>query len=129
MIAVDTSILNRYFVQDDPGQAALATSLLEQRLTPGEPGLITVVAIAETAWVLQRVYRQSWEEVRPIIAGLLDAPNLVVEHHREVAKALAATAGFADALIHYIGGDLGADSTFTFDKKFARLESVELLKE
>ena len=128
MIAVDTSILVRFFVQDDAKQAALATELLEVKLTPSQPGFVAVVAIHESVWVLQRIYGLKWDDVRPIIAALLESPNLVIEHHDEVLQALSAPCGFADALIHFISRRLGTQTTFTFDKKFARLAGVELLR-
>ena len=127
MIAVDTSILVRYFVQDDVRQAALATELLEAILTAERPGLITVVTLHETAWVLQRVYKLDWNRVKAILAALLDVPNLVIERPQQVARALAADTGFGDALIHFVANDMGATKTVTFDRKFARFPGVELL--
>ena len=56
MIGLDSNILVRYFTQDDPVQAALATEVMEQRLSEAEPGFISVVAMAETVWVLESVY-------------------------------------------------------------------------
>ncbi len=127
MIAVDTSILIRYFVQDDAKQAALAVRLLEEGLTPSQPGLITSVAIYECSWVLQRIYKLDWDEVRAILVRLLASPNLIVEHQDEVAKALGTAAGFGDAMIHFVGKSLGCSKTLTLDKKFARLEGITLL--
>lgn len=127
MIAVDTSVLVRYFAQDDPVQAELATRFLEERLTVADPGLITLVAVHETYWTLIRVYNLSIESVKAIIDELLDAPNLVLEHRLAVQNALTAPVGFADALIHFVGGSMGASKTVTFDKKFAQLAGVELL--
>ena len=39
MIGLDTNILVRYFVQDDPVQAKTATEIVEERLTEGTPAL------------------------------------------------------------------------------------------
>ena len=58
---------------------------------------------------------------------MLATPNLVVEREAEVAGALEAGTSFADVLLHLIGRQLGARKTMTFDRKFARLEGVELL--
>ena len=127
MIAIDSSVLVRYFVQDDPSQAAAATRLLEEHLSPTTPGLITTVALHETAWVLQRIYKLQPDEVRSIFVHLLDAPNLVVEHFEQVAEALEAPSAFSDALIHFVGQASGCTKTVTFDKRFARLKGVELL--
>ncbi len=127
MIAIDASILVRYIAQDDPEQSALAARFLECDLTPEVPGLVTLTALLEMCWVLSRIYRQDWGAIRGIVAQFLAAPNLVIEQEKPVIHALAAEAGFADALIHYGGIGLGAISTMTFDRKFARLDGVELL--
>ncbi len=127
MIAIDASILVRYIAQDDAEQSARATCFLENDLTPEVPGLVTVTALLEMCWVLSRIYRQDWDAIRGIVAQFLAAPNLVVEQAKPITHALAADTGFADALIHYGGLELGALSTMTFDRKFARLDGVELL--
>ena len=42
MIGLDTNVLVRYIMQDDPRQAAKASKLVES-LTPARPGFITLV--------------------------------------------------------------------------------------
>ena len=128
MIAIDSSVLIRYLAQDDEAQAARATRLFEHELTPADPGLITVTALIETSWVLRRIYGQDWEAIFEIVARLIAAPNLVIEHTDAVALAIESRARFADALIHLIGKQLGADRTITFDQRFARMDGVELLR-
>jgi predicted nucleic-acid-binding protein len=127
VIAIDSNILIRYLVQDDPAQATLATKFLEEELTAASPGLVTVVALCETVWALRRVYRVNLATIRSIMAELVAAPNLVIEHETEVEMALNAGAEFADVLLHSIAQYLGAAKTMTFDRKFARTEGVELL--
>jgi hypothetical protein len=64
MIGLDTNVLVRYLTQDDPDQAARATRVVEQELTADTPGFIGLVVLVETAWVLQRLYRASAEEIQ-----------------------------------------------------------------
>ena len=54
MIGLGTNILVRYLAQDDPVQSPKATELIEERLTEENPGFVSVVAMVETAWVLDR---------------------------------------------------------------------------
>lgn len=56
MIGLDTNILVRYLTQDDAIQSRQATQIIERRLTEERPGFISVVTMAETVWVLDRVY-------------------------------------------------------------------------
>jgi predicted nucleic-acid-binding protein len=64
MIGLDTNVLVRYLAQDDAVQSAMATELFKQRLTEQEPGFVSIVAMAETAWVLERKMRTNWR--RPL---------------------------------------------------------------
>jgi len=128
VIGIDTNILLRYLVADDPGQAALAIDLFEHRLNAAEPGFIALAVVVETAWVLERRYGRTAGAIRAIIAQLLDAPQVVVERPDVVEAALAlAHPDFADAVIHASGKAAGCTATLTFDRGFARLPEVELL--
>ncbi len=131
MIGLDTNILVRYFAQDDPLQSRKATVIMEQHLTEQNPGFVSVVALAETIWVMERVYRLSNEGVAAVIERVLQADTLVVEHQAEVATALIALwegrGSFADALIGAINAQAGCSRTLTFDRKALRLPGFELL--
>jgi predicted nucleic-acid-binding protein len=51
VIGLDTDILVRYIMQDDPAQAATASLLLEA-LTPEAPGFVPILVVVELGWVL-----------------------------------------------------------------------------
>ncbi len=128
MIAIDTNILLRYFVQDEAVQARLAEKLLGEELTETDPGLVTVVALVEMIWVLERVYGVAESAVIGIVRALLELPTVVVEHAEAVAEALSLDHGdLADRLIHRTGAAQSCERTLTFDRRFARLEGVDLL--
>jgi predicted nucleic-acid-binding protein len=57
MIGLNADILIRHLAQDDRIQSRKATQLIERRLTEENPGFVSVVAMAETIWVLERAYR------------------------------------------------------------------------
>ena len=73
MIGLDTNVLVRYLTQDDPSQARLATELIERRLSEQDPGFISVVAMVETAWVLERAYGLRAADIAAVIERLLQA--------------------------------------------------------
>jgi predicted nucleic-acid-binding protein len=56
MIGLDTNVLVRYLAQDDPLQSMQATEIIEHRLSEPDPSFLSVVVLAETAWVLERAY-------------------------------------------------------------------------
>ena len=130
MIGLDTNILVRYLAQDDPIQSPLATDIFEFRLTKGSPGFISIVALVETVWALDRAYGLAGDEIAAALERILQADTLVVENEQEVFTAtMALKAGegsFADALIGALGARAGCARTLTFDKTALRLPGFEL---
>ena len=130
MIGLDTNILVRYLVQDDPVQSARATEILERRLTEKNPGFVSVVAMVETVWVLDRAYLLTAREIATAIERLLQVDVLAIENEQEVFTAMVALkqerGSFADALIAELGARVGCTRTLTFDRKATRLRSFEL---
>jgi predicted nucleic-acid-binding protein len=130
MIGLDTNILVRYLTQDDPGQSPRATELIERRLTEDNPGFISVVAMTETVWVLERAYRLSNVRIAEVIERLLQTSVLVIENEAEVFAAMTVlqegSGSFADALIGELGDRAGCSVTLTFDQKAARLRNFGL---
>jgi predicted nucleic-acid-binding protein len=131
MIGLDTNVLVRYLAQDDPAQSPKATELIERRLTEDEPGFISVVAMAEIAWVLERAYGLADQEIAAAIEGVLQAEVLAVENEQEIFTAMialkAGRGSFADALIGALGAKAGCSRTLTFDRRAQRLSGFELL--
>ena len=84
MIGLDTNILVRFLTQDDPAQSAIADDIFAHRLTSQEPGFVSVVAMAEVAWVLQRSYRIPDAAIAAAIERMLQTENLVIEREQEV---------------------------------------------
>ena len=127
MIALDTNVLVRYLVGDDAKQAAVATRVIEEILTPSEPGFVSLVVLVELSWVLDRVYGCQVNQVASIFAELIASPTILVEQAAAVAAAIARPHDdLADNLLHEIGKTHGCARTVTFDRKFARLPGVEL---
>jgi predicted nucleic-acid-binding protein len=120
----------RYLAQDDAIQSAQATQIIERRLTEARPGFISLVTMAETAWVLERVYGLSRYELALAVERILQVETLFVQNEREVFMAVAilsaGTGSFADALIGAMGEWAGCSTTLTFDKKAARLKGFQL---
>ena len=114
----------------DPGQSPRATELIERRLTEDNPGFISVVAMTETVWVLERAYRLSNVRIAEVIERLLQTSVLVVENEAEVFAAMTVlqegSGSFADALIGELGDRAGCSVTLTFDQKAARLRNFGL---
>ncbi len=131
MIGLDTNILVRYIVEDDPVELRKTTECIEQHLTPRNYGFISAVVIAEIACVLESVYGFTHTEIAAAIERILQIELLVVEHEAEVFLAMVALkrkhGAFADALIGRIHAQAGCSRTLTFDRKALRLPRFQLL--
>ena len=107
MIGLDTNILVRYLTQDDPIQSPLAADIIEFRLTEENPGFISIVALVETVWVMDRAYGLADDEIAAALERILQADTLVVENEQEVFTAMIALkeggGSFADALFKRSG--------------------------
>jgi len=131
MTGLDTNVLVRYFAQDDPVQSRKATEIIEHRLTEDEPGFVSTVTLAETVWVLTRLYGLSNQEIVVIVERMLQSDTLVIQNEQEVFTASVSLrtgqGSFADALIAALGVWAGCTSTLTFDKRASRLKGFELI--
>ena len=96
MIGLDTNILVRYLTQDDPIQSARATDIIERRLTEENPGFVSIVAMVETVWVLDRAYRLAANEIAAAVERMLQTDVLVVENEQEVCSEMIALKKDAD---------------------------------
>jgi predicted nucleic-acid-binding protein len=130
MIGLDTNVLVRYLAQDDPVQSPQATDIVERRLSEENPGFVSIVAMVETVWVLDRAYGLGTVEIAATIERLLQADMLVVENEQEVFAAMIALkegqGSFADGIIAALGVRAGCSHTLSFDRKAMRLPGFRL---
>ena len=129
MIGLDTNVLVRYLVQDEPAQSAAASSVVDA-LTEDDPGFLSLVTVMELYWVLRGAYKLSAERCTAVVGALLEARELRVDQESVVRFALAATRGgldFADALIADLGRAAGCAYSVTFDLRAAELDQMRLL--
>ena len=131
MIGLDTNVLVCYLAQDDVIQSRQATQIIERQLKDDSPAFISLVTIAETVWVLDRVYGMSAHEIAAAVGRILQTDNFVVQNEQAVFTAMIAlkigAGSFSDALIGALGGWAGCTATLTFDKKTKRLSEFHLL--
>jgi predicted nucleic-acid-binding protein len=125
MIGLDSNILVRYFAQDDRVQTAQAIEIVEKQLSEAVPGFISVVAMVETAWVLERSYRLADHEIAAAIERTLQVDVLKVENEQAVFTAMIALkegrGSFADALVAALDAKAGCSHTLTFDRQALKL--------
>lgn len=131
MIAIDTNVLVRYLVQDDPAQAKQATQFIESSCTDDEPCFIGQIVLCELAWVLESNYGQNRENIAQVIEELLQVGQLEVQQPEVVWRALSdyknSNADFPDHLLARVNQSAGCDFTATFDKKASKQPAFKLV--
>lgn len=122
-VAVDTNVLIRAVVRDDPAQAKIAAKVL----TDAELIAVATPCLCEFVWVLLRVYGFQPSDASTAIRALLAAEN--VEANRPAVEAglsvLEAGGDFADGVIAYEGNWLGGEAFVSFDKKAVALLTAQ----
>ena len=130
MIGLDTNVLVRYVMQDDPRQSPRATRLIES-LSADEPGFVPVVALVELVWVLSGSYALDRAQIATVLDTLLRSKELVVDRADLVTQALqrfgAGGADFADALIERIAAAAGCSATMSFDAGAVKAAAMTLV--
>jgi len=85
MMGLDTNVLIRYIVQDDPVQSSAATEFIETRCTQQMPGFVCTIVLVEIVWVLERGYGYE----KPIILAVLkQILALINQRHTSGATAV-----------------------------------------
>ncbi|HCK80370.1 MAG TPA: type II toxin-antitoxin system VapC family toxin [Candidatus Competibacter sp.] len=122
-VAVDTNVLVRAVVRDDPAQGDIAAALL------ADADLIAVAlpCLCELAWVLRRVYGFPPSDVAAAIRALLAAANVAMNRPAVEAglSVLEAGGDFADGAIAHEGSWLGGETFVSFDKKAVALLAAQ----
>jgi predicted nucleic-acid-binding protein len=119
MIGIDTNVIVRYIVQDDPIQAAAATKFIEQSCSTDQPGYINHIVLCELVWVLRRNYKLDKAKICQVIEQIMRTDRIVVEDIQLVWKTLEAfkesKADFADCLLGQRNLQAGCQYTVTLD--------------
>jgi predicted nucleic-acid-binding protein len=125
MIGLDTNVLVRYIVQNDPKQSAKATKLIES-LTTDASGYVGVVSVVELVCVLTGCYASTKDKICEVLETLLRTREIVVAQSDTVWKAIrlfkGGKADFADCLIERSAAEAGCSHTATFFDRNAAMD-------
>ena len=130
MIGLDTNVLVRYIMQDDPGQSSRATAIVESLEGVGS-AYITLVSMVELVWVLTASFELTHAQVSQALDGILRTKQFKIENADQVIRALRVfklgKSDFADCLIERSANSAGCDKTVTFDVKAAKHAGMTLI--
>jgi predicted nucleic-acid-binding protein len=127
VIGLDSNVLLRYLLRDEPAQAARAARELER----DERFLIGSVVLCEVVWVLETGYGFSRGEIGAALEKILATRQFEVED-KDLARAAlddfrGSAADFSDCLIGRRNRAAGAAETVTFERSLRGLEDFRIL--
>src|SRR5450759_920219 len=119
MHAIDTNVLVRLLVRDDPRQLDLAEKFGVKRVW------VSHVVLVETLWVLDAVYERSAAQIGAAVERLLAHADLTLQDADVVAAALGQfrakpTLGFSDCLVLEVARKAGHLPLGTFDRQLGK---------
>lgn len=121
MRAVDTNVLVRLIVRDDPAQVESAEAFVAQG------AWVSQLVLAETVGVLESVYGLRRTQVATVVAMLVEHDRLTLQDEDVIRGAHSAfehdrLVGFTDCLIVEAARKAGHLPVGTFDKAMSRTE-------
>ena len=126
MRAVDTNVLVRLITGDDEKQAVVADSFVNRG------AWVSHVVLAETAWVLRRVFDIDNAGIAAAVEMLIHHATISLQDADVVTAALdqyrhRPSVGFSDCLVIEIARKAGHLPLGTFDKNLSKLKGAERL--
>ena len=120
LIAVDTNVLLRFFVNDDELQHAASKRLLASAAKAGHGVFVAVPVLCEMIWVLQARHKLAREACAQLLESLLDNALFQLDQASVVRAALSRfksqPGGFSDYLIAEIATANGAKPVYSNDR-------------
>jgi predicted nucleic-acid-binding protein len=119
MIAVDSNVLLRIALRDDPEQAARAERLLSHTAAQGERIAVSTTAVIESVWAMRKPYKISKVAIVAFLQGLILNRSIHLLERELIVEAAgiynALPVDFADCIISVSSARAGVAATFSFD--------------
>lgn len=131
MPSLDTNVILRYLVEDDPRQTRVAQRYIEKHAAAGNSLFLGTSVILETEWVLRSVYEFTKEQIIEVFVGLLEAREMAFQDEASLERAIhryrELSIDFADCL-HVATAETFNKLPFaTFEKKARDIDGFETL--
>lgn len=131
MIGLDTNVVLRLLLNDDPAQKMRAAKLIQQAKKLDPRTIITLAVVLEMEWVLRSRAKMSKTQTLIVFDLLLESYDIEIDNEKALEQALHiyanTAADFAECLFLAQYQRMGCDTMLTFDAKAARMAGVELV--
>ena len=131
MIGLDTNVLVRFLVKDEPRQAAKATAYMYEACSRNESLWLSHIVLCELVWVLESAYNHPKAAILDVLERLLLTQQFAVERKDDVWAAIEQyrnqAGDFSDHLLGRRNRSSGCEYTVTFDQSLKRSSLFRLL--
>ena len=126
MKALDTNVLIRFLVRDDPARAAKVDQLFDEAQERGRSFLVTLPVVLEIIWVLRTGYMIPRTDILDTLEKLTMMPIITFDPacpiHELVEIARNSSLDLPDIAIGLSARNAGCETTLTLDRKAAQSE-------
>ncbi|MDA2927479.1 type II toxin-antitoxin system VapC family toxin [Acidobacteria bacterium AH-259-G07] len=131
MTGLDTNVLIRYLVKDEPRQSGRAARLMQEVLQRGDSLFLNHIVLCELVWVLESAYGYPKADIASTLEKILMTEQFEIEGRDEVWSALDGyekdRGDFSDYLIGRKNQHHSCSRTVTFDRSLKDDPTFELL--
>lgn len=131
MKAIDTNILLRYFLQDNPAQYDKVRKLFQKTKLENSQLFVSVLVVLEIIWLLESVYETPRQMIIDVLLKAMALDFLRYEYALVLEQVLIFakdnTFDLSDLMIGAIAQANDCDTTLTFDRKASKSSYFELL--
>ena len=128
MIGLDTSVLARYYIEDQgDAESAKQREAARRLIEAGAPLMVCKTVLLEFEWVMRGYYEFERAAILQVFRHLLSLPHVMIEDRISIELALtnfASSVDFADALHH--AAYRQCESVASFDDKKFRKRALRL---
>jgi predicted nucleic-acid-binding protein len=132
LVGLDTNVICRYLLGDDPAQTRRASRVIEEGRRTRVPCFLSKITLCEMVWVFETCTSMDRAAIVMAIDGLLRSEDLELEDRSSVRRALdlfgSGKADFADYLIGESNAREGCEKTVTFDTALEGVPGFEVLR-
>ena len=121
---IDTNLIIRYLVEDDPKKADAVEKLLKN---PGQKLILLDLTFAEAIWVLSSLYKLEKSQIIESLSALLGVKSIVA-NRKILRKALEYFANYNISFIdaYQVGYAASRDlGIYSYDKDFDKLPDIK----
>ena len=133
MIGLDTNVVLRLLLNDDPEQRLYVVKAIQQTRRLAITVTITLAVVLEMEWVLRSIAKMTKPQVLSFFDLLLEAHDIEIDNEKVLEQALHlyanAACDFAECLFLAQYQRMGCQTMLTFDAKAARMAGVQLVAE